>query len=425
MSKDQNNNMSDFYENATFQVGSIESYKNRIRELEEEKQKLKQAIQEHRSNDKNLEACIHNITHELRTPLGANMGYTELALEDCEPGSEQEENIKKALSAGEKVLNLINSMLDFAKLESGKYEPNVEKFSLKKSIEDIKNIIEPQAKKNNVHFKVLDFKDVDMYTDSRLFEHIITNFASNAIKFAKNEKVSIEIESYHFKNRGFIKTIVRDTGIGMTKEEMQKIFTRFEQANKSTLKKFGGTGLGLSICKQFSSLLGGEIFVDSTIEKGSVFTLQIPIQCDVISLRKENFRRLIGIPFEGDMNDEGWGKECFNITELAFDKLCESSPMLSDNLKVAKKNINSFVTEQKSEACRDHLISSMESAKLFVIETIQKHHKSFESLLSEVDTNNILDKNKIKIISNSYQQNSKDLLNRMEDWKVIGVERVG
>jgi PAS domain S-box-containing protein len=220
---------------------------------------------------------LANMSHELRTPLNAIIGYSELLLELAEDleQDEFEPDLEKIQSAGRHLLALINDILDLSKIEAGKMEVFFETFELAKIIKDVGNTIVPVAEKNG---NTLDVKCADdigtMHSDVTKIRQALFNLLSNACKFTEGGTVTLSVTREADSDE--IVFSVSDTGIGMSPEQLSKVFDSFTQADSSTTRDYGGTGLGLAITKTFCQMLGGDISVDSAPGKGSVFTIRLP-----------------------------------------------------------------------------------------------------------------------------------------------------
>jgi signal transduction histidine kinase len=219
---------------------------------------------------------LAKISHELRTPLNAIIGYSEMLMEDASDDGLDAfvEDLDKIHSSGTHLLTLINDLLDISKIEAGKMELHLEDFRLKDMISLIEATTKPLLDKNSNKFVVKIDKSIEtMKNDETKLKQILLNMISNASKFTKEGKVSLII-SEEAKNR--IKFELSDTGIGMTKNQLENVFEEFTQAETSTSKDYGGTGLGLPICKKLTELMGGKIEVQSKIGEGTTFSITIP-----------------------------------------------------------------------------------------------------------------------------------------------------
>ncbi|MEY3867613.1 MAG: hypothetical protein RLZZ338_1504 [Cyanobacteriota bacterium] len=229
---------------------------------------------------------LANMSHELRTPLNAILGYSEIIEEDIRDYGITEliPDLKKIYNSGQHLLGLINDILDLSKIEAGRTTLDLDKFSVKPLLSDILMTIEPLLITNHNHIKVDYISEVDaLYSDITKLRQILLNLLSNATKFTRNGSIIVKIWQaekviINGKNDFLSFTFfeVTDTGIGMTDEQIQKLFKPFSQADASTTRQYGGTGLGLAIAQKFCQLLGGEITVKSEFGKGSTFTVKLP-----------------------------------------------------------------------------------------------------------------------------------------------------
>lgn len=223
---------------------------------------------------------LANMSHELRTPLNAIINYAEMVGEDLEGlGVEQsEEDIRKICNAGRQLLRLINEILDLSKIEAGKMEVDAHRFSVKALVDETISTVAPLAEKNGNTLSVdMSEETCKAYTDSHKLRQCLLNLLSNACKFTENGSVSLSVEFDASDRRRALKFSVVDTGIGMSKCQVAKLFESFSQADASTTRRYGGTGLGLAITKRLAILLGGDVHVESSLGEGSAFHLTIPM----------------------------------------------------------------------------------------------------------------------------------------------------
>src|SRR5262245_30548373 len=222
---------------------------------------------------------LASMSHELRTPLNAIIGVTEMLLEDARDFKRDDElePLDRVLRAARHLLALINDILDLSKIEAGRMELHLESFSLVPTIEDVAKTVEPMAT-NNANRMVIDCApDLGtIHADQTRFRQALLNLASNANKFTENGTVTIAARAQQLDGREWITIAVTDTGIGMTEEQMGRLFQEFSQADASTSRKYGGTGLGLAISRHFCRLMGGDITVESKPGEGSTFMIRLP-----------------------------------------------------------------------------------------------------------------------------------------------------
>lgn len=217
------------------------------------------------------------MSHELRTPLNSSLILAKLLAENGE-GNLSEEQVKFAesiYSAGNDLLNLINDILDIAKVEAGKLEVRPETTQVERLVEGLRGMFQPLAGHKGLAFevKVEPQVPVTLFTDRQRLEQILKNLLSNAIKFTERGQVSMNVS---FQAGSGIVFAVRDTGIGIAADQQQAIFGAFHQVDGTSNRRYGGTGLGLSISRDLAHLLGGQINVDSSPGQGSVFSLILP-----------------------------------------------------------------------------------------------------------------------------------------------------
>jgi signal transduction histidine kinase/CheY-like chemotaxis protein len=222
---------------------------------------------------------LANMSHELRTPLNAIIGYSEMLQEEAEDDGNESAvaDLKKIHSAGKHLLSLINDILDLSKIESGKMELFLEDFDPKALIEEVKSTIYPLIEKNGNVLVVNYPPDLpQMHADMTRLRQVLFNMLSNASKFTERGTVTLEVEVEKLGGFDFIVFRIQDTGIGMTEEQIGKLFKAFTQADASTSRKYGGTGLGLVISRRFCQMMGGDCKVSSIYGQGSTFTVTIP-----------------------------------------------------------------------------------------------------------------------------------------------------
>ncbi len=240
------------------------------------------ATEEARSANKVKSQFLANMSHELRTPLNAIIGYSDMLIEDVgDNSSDLSKDLDKIRSSGKHLLNLINQVLDISKIEAGKMALHHEFFSLNSFIKEIESIVEPLVKENANKFSVDNKSSIDqIYCDRDKLKQILINLVSNSAKFTKNGKVNLSFDFCKIEDVDTFVFEVSDSGMGIPKEKITDIFDEFSQVDESTTRNFQGTGLGLSICRRFITLMGGRIFVESEVDKGSVFKVVLPLNAN-------------------------------------------------------------------------------------------------------------------------------------------------
>ncbi len=224
---------------------------------------------------------LANMSHELRTPLNAIIGYSEMLHEEAEDLGVDDfvPDLNKIHTSGKHLLNLINDILDLSKIEAGRMEIYIESFSIQDLIQEVTTTIHPLIEKQGNFLNVNCAPSLpEMQADLTKVRQSLLNLLSNASKFTNKGNIYLDVSSLIINGEDSILFQVRDTGIGMTSEQQSKLFQAFSQADASTTRKYGGTGLGLAITKEFCTMMGGEISVESTLRQGSVFKIRLPRQ---------------------------------------------------------------------------------------------------------------------------------------------------
>ncbi|WP_110513345.1 sensor histidine kinase [Herpetosiphon llansteffanensis] len=274
-------------------IGWLRSLLDKIqaqtRELERERELLASEISQRKQIEQSLlaakedaELANHSksqfltmMSHELRTPLNAIIGYSELLQEDAaaEQLTTYEQDLKVIHNAGVHLLGLINGMLDLAKIEAGRMELFGQDFQVHELIDDLVLYCQPQIAKNNNRL-VLDIAENVglMHSDVQKLRQILLNLLSNAAKFTQQGTITLRVR----RDGNWLHFEVADSGIGMSSEQVAKLFQPFVQAEQSTAARFGGTGLGLAISRSLAKLLGGDVMVESVQGQGSCFQLIVP-----------------------------------------------------------------------------------------------------------------------------------------------------
>jgi len=223
---------------------------------------------------------LAKMSHELRTPLNAIIGITEMMQEDAEEFDDENyvEPLGRVLLAGKHLLSLINDILDLSKIEVGKMDLYPENFELSLFIDNIEKIVVPLVNKNANQMEVYIDKNIKhMYADSTKLKQILLNLLSNACKFTAKGKIRLAVSPAYINKQTAISFSVIDEGIGMNNKQLGMLFQDFQQVDSSSTRKYEGTGLGLSISLKFAELMGGNITVSSEYNKGSIFTVILPL----------------------------------------------------------------------------------------------------------------------------------------------------
>ena len=306
ISKSLKNGASDFmrkpiiFEEFLLKTDMLIDYFRKSKELEDYKnnleKKISEAIKETEDLNKELQlqkkdliqaneakdAFLANVSHELKTPLNSINLISAVMKKNSDNNLNQKQikNLEIINSCGQNLQYLINDILDISKLDAGEVVLINETFDLKNSLDNLYEIILPQAENNNINFEYeFDENRKYIYSDENRIMQIIKNFLSNSLKFTKNGNILLKMED----NEDFVEISVKDNGIGIEEKKIKDIFDRFKQIDASINRKYGGTGLGLSISYALSKLLEGKITVESEIDLGSTFTLSVPKNSNMIN----------------------------------------------------------------------------------------------------------------------------------------------
>ena len=224
-------------------------------------------------------AFLANMSHELRTPLNAVIGYSEMLIEEPAAMGQPEAlaDIRRIHAAGRNLLALINDLLDLSQIEAGKLTLHYEEFDLVTLTREVFDTVRPLASKNEVHLELdSPHTTLKLNADHTKVRQTLLNLLGNACKFTVRGEVRLHLGTETAEGQPWIIIHVTDTGIGMTKEQLGRLFQAFSQAEDSTSRKFGGTGLGLAISRRLTEAMGGQLQATSVLNRGSTFTVRLP-----------------------------------------------------------------------------------------------------------------------------------------------------
>ncbi|MFT5452126.1 MAG: signal transduction histidine kinase/CheY-like chemotaxis protein, partial [Enterobacterales bacterium] len=224
---------------------------------------------------------LANMSHELRTPMNAVIGYSEMLEEDAEDQGLDDmiPDLQKIRKAGAHLLSLINDVLDLSKIEADKIELYPERFDASRLLNDIEATAKPLFDKNNNRFEHKETNPLgEAFIDQTRISQVILNLLSNAAKFSHEGLITLSAQRESIAAIDWLTFKVTDSGIGMSEEQLQRIFDPFSQADASTTKEYGGTGLGLSISRKLCELMGGTLTAESELKVGSTFIIRVPAE---------------------------------------------------------------------------------------------------------------------------------------------------
>ena len=263
-------------------------------------QALSEAVRAAETANKAKSTFLSNMSHDIRTPMNAIIGFTTLAVSNIDDKKRVKDYLGKILSSSNHLLSLINDILDMSRIESGKIHLEETEVSLSEVLHDLKTIISGQihAKQLELYMDAMDVTNEDVYCDKTRLNQVLLNLLSNAVKFTPaGGTVSVRIRQCHGTQKGseLYEIRVKDNGIGMSQEFVQKIFSPFERERTSTVSRTQGTGLGMAITKNIVDMMGGTIEVQTEQDKGTEFIVRLPFRTQPEHQRTEKIAELEGL----------------------------------------------------------------------------------------------------------------------------------
>jgi len=239
---------------------------------------LRELYQRLETANRHKSQFLANVNHDLRTPVSAIIGYARILRRKTEGllPSLQRDDLDDLLRNAERLLRMIDSLLDFAKIEAGKVEVNIEPVAIAMLIRDVASTVEASVNHSNIRIILEVASEIStLNTDREKLRQIVLNLVDNAVKFTPHGEIRISAR----QDNGALKLAVADTGAGIAQEHISHLFEEFYRGQSTSR----GTGLGLAIVKRFASLLGGEVTVESQVGRGTIFIVTLPFDCRAVS----------------------------------------------------------------------------------------------------------------------------------------------
>ena len=285
----------------------LEVVEERTRSLREEKERTERALAQAEKERERAEEAFRvaeeanrtkshflaATSHELRTPLNAILGYSELLSEEVAEKRYESlgDDIRRIHAAGRHLLGLINDILDLSRLEAGKLDLYPEEFEIAPLVADVLETLRPSAERNRDRLALEGEAAGTIVADPTRVRQILLNLVGNAVKFSHDGTVVLRVERRDVGQEARVAFVVTDTGIGMTGEQIGRLFRAFEQTDSQVARRYGGTGLGLVITRRLARMMGGDVTVESSPGQGSTFTVDLPVRPGPVSPGAEPERR--------------------------------------------------------------------------------------------------------------------------------------
>jgi PAS domain S-box-containing protein len=265
--------------------GSITNYLAVMEDISEKKEKEKELIKAKEKAEESEKLKSHflaNMSHELRTPMVGILGFSELLMNDIK-NEYQNDMMSKIHRSGQRLMSTLNLILDLSRIEAGKLDMDLKEFNISESIKETIDLFEKIAQQKNLYIKYENnINDILVVQDERIIRDVLNNLINNAVKYTNKGGINITADEITEKGIRYCVISVKDTGIGIPANKLDVIFEEFRQVSEGISRKFEGTGLGLSITKKFVEKMNGSIKVESVQDKGSVFTVKIPVGNNIV-----------------------------------------------------------------------------------------------------------------------------------------------
>ena len=273
--------------NAEGEIVHFVSNEEEITELKKSEVLLKEAKKKAEEMNRLKTVFLANMSHELRTPMIGILGYAESLYNELS-GTDLREMAGIILKSGNHLMETLNLILDLSRIEANRLDIQLKEFNVSNIVLDVVKLFSVAAKEKSLVLNTI-IKDskISALVDRRMFSQIIQNLAANAIKYTSKGEISVEVNKAVIENKEFMELKVRDTGIGIPPESISKIFEPFRQVSEGLNRSYQGTGLGLTITKRFVEMMNGKITVESTLGKGSVFSVYLPAVKSALQTEKK------------------------------------------------------------------------------------------------------------------------------------------
>jgi PAS domain S-box-containing protein len=370
---------------------------------------------------------LASMSHELRTPLNAILGYSEMLQEDAADGGHEEmvPDLQKIQAAGRHLLTLINEVLDLSKIEAGKMELYLETVDVKTVVNEVATTVRPLVEKNGNRLALeIAGEPGAMRADATRLRQVLRNLLSNAAKFTERGVIGLRVE----REPEAMVFRVSDTGIGMTPEQLGRLFEAFHQAEVSTTSKYGGTGLGLALSRKFCQLMGGDVTVTSELGKGSAFTARIPLAEPAEESAIESGSGAAGTVLVIDddaaarnLLARSLGKEGFRVVEAASGEAglrlaVESKPDVI-TLDVVMPGMDGWAVLTRLKAD-----PALAEVPVIMLTIVDEKHLGFTLGASEYLTKPIDRQRLTEVVKKYAQSRSPGPLQEQEGWRVTETE---